>query len=272
MNENEILQTAIAAARQGRQVLLDYFGQLTQVSEKAHAGLVSEADLESERIISQYLREYSHEYAILGEESSFQNPDLSLSKPAKGGRWVVDPLDGTTNYVHRFPIFCISIGFEWQGEAHVGVVDVPVLDHTYTAIKGRGAWKNGSSIHVSECKQLKDSLLATGFFADNKPALAEQLKIFSKLVSEARGVRRAGAAAYDLCLVAEGVFDAFWEKNLQPWDTSAGSLLVQEAGGCVTDYLGGSFSAYGHSILASNGHLHAQVHQHLQKALSLSGL
>jgi myo-inositol-1(or 4)-monophosphatase len=254
------LTTALNASRQGRQVLLEYFGQLKKVQVKAHAGLVSEADIESERVIAAELARGLPGVAILGEEDAFAQKRETLQPTM----WVVDPLDGTTNYVHRFPIFCISIGLQWKGQPAIGVVDVPMLDKTYTCAKGQGAFVNGEPIRVSDRTRIEDSLLATGFFPDNVSAMKEQLAIFSNLVYLARGIRRAGAAAYDLCLVAEGVFDAFWEKNLKPWDTAAGSLMVREAGGVSWNYAGQDYQLGQDSILCGNPLVAPLIAQRIQ--------
>ena len=255
------LATALKASQLGRQVLLDYFGRLKKVQDKAQAGLVSEADVESERVIMAELKRAFPEVEVLGEEGAFASKQEKVSATS----WVVDPLDGTTNYVHSFPIFCISIGLQWQGELKVGVIDVPMLGKTYTCVAGKGAFVNGERIHVSQRRTIRESLLATGFFADNVSALKEQLQIFSDLVYEARGIRRAGAAAYDLCMVAEGVFDAFWEKNLKPWDTAAGALLVREAGGVAWTYSGGEYDLSCDSMLAGNPEVAALISKRIQK-------
>lgn len=247
----QALDAALAAARAGRKVLLDYFGKLKKVQEKAQAGLVSEADVESERVITQVLKAAFPDIPVLGEEGAFAAGDSRVPETA----WIVDPLDGTTNYVHGFHIFNISIGLQWRGELVVGVVDVPLLDQTYTAKKGGGAFVNGKPIRVSERKAIKDALLATGFFPDNINMLKEQLKIFSDIVFDARGIRRPGAAAYDLALVAEGVFDAFWEPNLKPWDAAAGVVLVREAGGVVTTYDGAPYRMGDVTLLSGNREL-----------------
>ena len=248
LNLIDALSTARRAAAAGRAVLLEYFGRLRKVEEKAFAGLVSEADLESERVIGEILRADFPHIPILGEEGAHASGD-SLCPPTA---WVVDPLDGTTNYVHGFHIFNVSIGLRWRGELVVGVIDVPMLDKTYWATKGGGAFANDEPIHVSTRHTVATALLATGFFPDQTDALKNQLKIFSSLVFEARGIRRAGAAAYDLCLVAEGVFDAFWEPNLKPWDAAAGVVLVREAGGVVWDYDGKDYDLGGPTLLAGN--------------------
>jgi myo-inositol-1(or 4)-monophosphatase len=250
---NAALSAAIKAARLGREVLLNYLGRLERVEEKFQQGLVSEADKESEKVIFDYLRKNFPSDLFLGEEST---ADVHNIQQVKGRRWVVDPLDGTTNYIHRFPVFCISISLEIDGEPQVGVIDVPLLGEVYTATKGGGARVNGQILKVSQSQQLKDTLLATGFFGDNEPVLKEQLKIFSQVVRKCRGIRRAGAAAYDLCMVARGVFDAYWEKGLKPWDSSAGVLLVREAGGVVSSYRGETYSPYHKTLLAGNPAVH----------------
>lgn len=251
MRELDLTQakaTATQAAMAGRKVLLHYFGNLKKVQEKEQAGLVSEADIESERVITEILRDAFPDIPVLGEESAFREQTSKVSDSC----WVVDPLDGTTNYVHGFHVFNVSIGLQWKGELVVGVVDVPLLNKTYSCAKGQGAFANGEKLSVSSRGRIKEALLATGFFPDNIVALKEQLKIFSELVFEARGIRRPGAAAYDLCLVAEGVFDAFWEPNLKPWDAAAGTLMVREAGGVVWNYDGEPYSLSDKTLLAGN--------------------
>ncbi len=247
------LYKAIKAAKLGREVLMHYFGRLEHIEEKFQAGLVSEADKESERVIFDYLRKNFPEDEFVGEESTL---DSTKIPPAKSkGRWIVDPLDGTTNYIHRFPIFCVSIGYEYMGKIQLAVIDVPMLKEVYTAIRGQGAFINGRRMQVSQTKTIKDSLLATGFFGDNEAQLEEQLKIFPPITRECRGVRRAGAAAYDLAQVARGVFDGYWEKGIKAWDAAAGILLVEEAGGKVCTYRGAPYDPYKRSIIATNSYL-----------------
>jgi myo-inositol-1(or 4)-monophosphatase len=248
----EVLKKALKAVRLGRQTLLKYYGHLQYIESKEMAGLVSEADRESEKIISQSLKLIDPTWEFLGEEESFLKGQESFPPSKTQGRWILDPLDGTTNYVHQFPVFCISLALEFDGELQLAIIDAPLLNETYTAIRGEGAFLNGKKIQVSQTSTLKDSLLATGFFADNKPALEEQLRVFTELVKECRGVRRPGAAAYDLCMVAKGTFDGFWEPNLKPWDVAAGQLLVEEAGGIVLNKKGERHSPYDTYIMASN--------------------
>lgn len=252
------LLAASEAADQARSLLLNYYGRLANIERKKMAGLVSEADKESEKLIAAKLLEKVPNSVFYGEEGVFeqeQEPEI----PQEGLCWVVDPLDGTTNYIHQFHIFCISIALLKDNKPVLGLIDVPMLDHRYVAVKDEGAYLNGKKISVSDTLTVSESLIATGFFADNKPALKEQLRIFNKVVRRARGVRRSGAAAYDLCMVAQGIFDGFWEKNLKPWDTAAGHLLVQEAGGMVTTYDGSDFHATEKSILASNKCIHNEL-------------
>ena len=171
------LQAAIKAASLGRAVLMSYFGNLEHISEKFMAGLVSEADKESEKVIQNYLKSQFPEYGFLGEESATEEALKEASKDKKG-IWIVDPLDGTTNYIHRMPIFCISIGLMVDGEIQVAVIDVPILQETYTALRGAGAHVNGRPLQIGQAQSLKESLICTGFFGENEPLLVEQLEIF----------------------------------------------------------------------------------------------
>lgn len=248
-----VLFKAIKAARLGRDVLLHYFGRLEHIEEKFQEGLVSEADKESERAIFDYLKKSFPEDEFVGEESTLDS--TKIPKAQAKGRWIVDPLDGTTNYIHRFPIFCVSIGYEYLGRIQVAVIDMPMLGEVYTAIRGRGAFVNGRRLQVSSTSTVKDSLLATGFIGDKEAQLQEQLRVFADVVRKCQGVRRAGAAAYDLTQVASGVFDGYWEKGIKPWDSAAGILMVEEAGGVVCTYRGKEYTPYKNSIIATNAKL-----------------
>jgi myo-inositol-1(or 4)-monophosphatase len=255
----DALYAAILAARLGREVLLKYNGNLHKIEKKFQAGLVSEADKESERAIFDFLRKKFPQDEFLGEESAHTQTRVQAPVTGPHGRWVVDPLDGTTNYIHQFPIYCVSIGYEVNGQTQVAVVDVPALGEVYTAVRGCGAFVNGKKISVSQTGELSEAFLATGFFNEVEERLQEQLKLFGKIIRECRAVRRAGAAAYDLCLVARGVFDGYWEKGIQPWDSAAGMLLVEEAGGIVTTYEGGKYTPYSDSIIAANPKISAHL-------------
>lgn len=268
MDYKKHLHVGIKACRAGREVLLYYLGHLSKVQEKHHAGLVSEADQESEKVISQILSQEFPETEFLGEESAYEGKTVANGRAGSRGRWILDPLDGTTNYIHGFSYFCISLAFEHESDIKVGVIDIPMLGETYTSVRGQGAFVNGQPLHVSTTKNLKDSLLATGFFADDVVCLDEQLRIFSDLVRKCRGVRRAGAAAIDLCMVARGVFDAYWERNLKPWDAAAGQLLVEEAGGKVWTYRGMVYDPYKNSLIASNPFLAPILVENLQSYIN----
>ncbi|MBV2168784.1 MAG: inositol monophosphatase [Bdellovibrio sp.] len=267
-----VLGQAIKAVSLGREVLLNYFGNLEHIEEKFQAGLVSEADKESERVIAEHLKKNFPSIEFLGEETfaAKHAPGAKVQAEPAGpeGRWILDPLDGTTNYIHRFPIFCISLALEMNGEIQLAVIDVPILKETYTAIRGQGAFVNGRPLRVSKTKELKKALLATGFVAEHEHVISEQLKVFDEMVRKCRGVRRPGAAAYDLTQVARGVFDGYWERNIQPWDAAAGILLVKEAGGIVETYRRDEYNPYKNSIVAGNVDVVRELQKVLQNHLS----
>lgn len=267
MNWGQVLSQAIKAVSLGRAVLLNYFGNLEHIEEKFQAGLVSEADKESERVIADHLKKNFPTIEFLGEETfaAANVPGAKVQWQPAGaeGRWILDPLDGTTNYIHRFPIFCISLGLEINGQIQLAVIDVPIFNETYTAIRGQGAFVNGRPLKVSKNNELKKALLATGFVAEHENIITEQLNVFSDMVRKCRGVRRPGAAAYDLTQVARGVFDGYWERNIQPWDSAAGILLVEEAGGIVETYRGEKYTPYKNSIVAGT----PEVVREIQKVI-----
>lgn len=252
----KVLQTATKAALVGGLVTMKYFKRLKQVSSKKGAGLVSEADRESEAIIKDIVLSRFPHHQFLGEEGG-------MTSGASQYLWHVDPLDGTTNYIHGFPFFCVSIGVEVNGELEVGVVHAPLLKQTFVASRGGGAFLNGKSISVSQASKIEDSLLATGFSYSGRKLIKSEMRDFENLSQSARGIRRAGSAALDFCMVACGVFDGFWERGLSSWDTAAGTLLVREAGGLVTDFKGKAFDLKQSSVVAAN----PKVHKALLKRL-----
>lgn len=241
----EALEVAFEAADCAGEVLKKHYGRLAQVDEKFQAGLVSEADRESETVIKEILFRRFPNHQILGEETG-----LSGAEASENALWMIDPLDGTTNYVHRVPFFCISLGLEVDGELVMGVVDAPLLGSRYHAVRGEGAFLNGRPISVSKRTQFREGLFATGFSSSDH-TLDQQMEMVSHVIRHARGIRRLGAAALDLCFVAEGIFDGFWERNLQPWDTAAGALIAREAGGVATDFSGRDFEPRMRSILCA---------------------
>jgi myo-inositol-1(or 4)-monophosphatase len=221
------------------------------VHKQATTDLVTEFDRRSEELIVGAITAQFPGDSILAEEGG------ALDRGER--RWLVDPLDGTTNFAHGLPFFCVSIGLEIGGRPEVGVVALPALDWIFAAARGQGATMNGRPIRVSETKNLSESLLATGFPYDNATSPENNFERFVHLYKCTQGVRRVGAAALDLCMVAAGWMDGYWERKLKPWDMCAGAVLVEEAGGRVTDYRGAPFSPHRPEIVASNGHIHEQL-------------
>jgi myo-inositol-1(or 4)-monophosphatase len=248
--ENAAVNAALAAGR----VLRKHFGKPISIREKDNSTLVTNADVEAEETSIKILLKKFPDFGVLAEESDpRESRDL--------GRWVIDPLDGTTNFVHRFPMFCVSIAAEWNGEVVVGVIYHPILREMTVAVRGQGARVNGKLMHVSKSKQLRSALLTTGFTHEKQELLHREIGAFERISAIARAVRRPGSAALDLAYTGRGVFDGFWERNLSPWDVAAGSLIVEEAGGKVTDFKGNPFSIHNREILASNGILHNSLIQ-----------
>lgn len=254
---NHLASTAVKAALASAEVLMRYFNKSLDVREKQGAGLVTQADTRAEAAALKVLRKAFPSFGVLAEESG--------QSDGTEGRWIIDPLDGTTNFVHGFPMFCVSIAAEAEGELQVGVIYHPVLKDLYVAIRGKGALLNGKRIRVSKTSSLSDSLLTTGFTYRKDEWLKQEMDAFENLSKVARAVRRPGSAALDLAYVARGVFDGFWERRLSPWDVAAGALLVQEAGGKVTDFADSRFQVDKGEILASNGTLHEALRNGLGK-------
>lgn len=245
-----LTQAALAAGK----VLSRYHERAFKVSEKDGAGLVTEVDLASEKAAMRILKRARPDFTFLSEEAS---PEAA--RAPEGGRWILDPLDGTTNFVHGFPMFCVSIAAEWKGQILAGVVHAPILRDTYAAAKGLGARINGKPMRVSKTKNLKDSLLTTGFTYRKDEWLRREMEAFERLSGTARAIRRPGSAALDLAYVARGVFDGFWERRLSPWDVAAGLILVEEAGGRVSNFRDQDFDIHCREIIATNGKLHSDL-------------
>jgi myo-inositol-1(or 4)-monophosphatase len=243
---------ALAAAKAAGEIQTGLFGNLKDIRKKGEIDLVTEADIRSEKAIVKILRENFPDDGFLTEESAAIAGNSERV-------WIIDPLDGTTNYAHSFPFFAVSIALQVKDEIVVGTVFNPVLDELFQAKKGQGATLNGSSIGVTPTTSLKESLLATGFPYSIHKDYRDVLSIFEQMLIRAQGVRRPGAASIDLCYVASGRFDGFWEQGLNPWDTAAGSLIVQEAGGMVSDYKGEAYSPYQKTILAANPHIFKEM-------------
>ena len=255
----QMLDVAIEAAKEAGKFLRLNLGKVKEIQRKIgqETNLVTEIDRQSEQLIIGIIKRHFPQHDFLGEESGFRfaEPDGTKEKKSEY-KWIIDPLDGTTNYTHHFPCFAISIGLERKGELILGVVYDPNLDELFTAEKGRGAFVNGKRMSVSKSDALIRSLLVTGFPYNIKDNPDHAIEHFVNFLKEAQAVRRMGSAAIDLAYVAAGRIDGFWEVSLNSWDVAAGVLLVKEAGGKVTDFVGNPHSIYQKPILASNGIVH----------------
>ena len=250
-----------AIAREGGALLMHYFQKHIKIEYKGDADLVTAADRASETLIRERIQQQFPGHDVLGEEQG-------LNDQGSDYRWYVDPLDGTTNFAHGYPVFCVSMALEHRELEHresqkpaeriAGVVYDPTRDELFSAEQGRGAHLNGAAIHVSQAAQLKESLLATGF-PSHKRHMNPNIHFYQQLTLRSHGVRRAGAAALDLAYVAAGRVDAFWEFNLNPWDTAAGALLVLEAGGAMVRFDGTPFRLDSQEVLATNGLLTEEI-------------
>jgi myo-inositol-1(or 4)-monophosphatase len=225
------------------------------VSKKGEIDLVTEVDLECERMCRTVIAERFPEHDVLAEEQG------TGSSAARGSRyrWIFDPLDGTTNYAHGLPIFCASLGLEIDGRVQVGAIYDPTRKELFTGERGHGSFLNGRRLQVSDTGALGDALLVTGFPYDVREHTGDLVQMFAAFLGRARAVRRLGSAALDLCYVAAGRFEGFWEQHLKPWDVAAGGLIAEEAGGRVTGMDGSPFDPAAAHLVASNGHVHAQM-------------
>ncbi len=247
-----IKTVAIDAARQAGAILTQYAKNGFRVEHKDALNLVTDADTHSEQAVVDAIGRTFPDHEILAEERG-QAGNKSAFK------WIIDPLDGTTNFAHGFPAYAVSIGVEYQGRCILGVVFDPTRQELFVGEAGGGATLNGKPIRVSPTPKLDGALLVTGFAYDIRVSKQNNLDHFANFALRAQGMRRMGAAAIDLCYVACGRFDGFWELKLNPWDTAAGSLMVAEAGGRMSDFRGEPFSIYGIELVASNGLIHHEM-------------
>jgi myo-inositol-1(or 4)-monophosphatase len=247
-----LLATAVEAVVRAGELQMARVGTSLRIDKKGAIDLVTEVDLEVERMFRALIAERFPDHDILAEE-------LGQSRTGSRYRWVFDPLDGTTNYAHGLPIFCSTLALERDGEAIVGAVFDPNRRELFTAERGVGAWLNGEPLRVSTSDALSESLLVTGFPYDLRDRLDDILGLFAGFLREARAVRRLGSAAIDLCWVAAGRMDGFWEQGLHAWDTAAGALIVAEAGGRVTTLDGGAWLPASGQCLATNGRIHDRM-------------
>lgn len=253
-NLKDLLDVAIKAAKTGGLILKRYWKDESHldVDEKGKNDFVTQVDRDSEKEIVSFLRSRFPDHDIVAEE---------FSRDKKGSRflWLIDPLDGTTNYINRFPMFCVSISLLIDGEISIGAVHDPLRDETFQAIKGQGAFLNAKKISVTHPESLSGCLLATGFPFKEQHRIKNYLESFERFMRLTAGVRRAGSAALDLCYTAAGIFDGFWEMGLSPWDIAAGALFIREAGGVVTDFQGGDRFLDTGDIIAAPPAVHREM-------------
>jgi myo-inositol-1(or 4)-monophosphatase len=246
------LEVARRAAREAGEVLKNLFGRVAHVTKKGRTDLVTEADFEAEKIIMDIIHKSFPQDGFVAEEAGERDTDASRI-------WFIDPLDGTVNFAHAFPFFAVSIGLQVNEDVVLGVVFNPYMDEFFEAAKGSGAFLNGKAIHVSTTSDLVDSLLAVGFPYNLHEDPHRVMDHMKKMAVRAQAIRRPGSAAIDLCYVAAGKLDGYWEEGLKPWDTAGGIIIVREAGGIVSDYYGNRFSPDKGTIVASNPFIHAPM-------------
>ena len=256
----ELVAKAEAIAREAGALLREFFHRGVHTEYKGDVDLVTEADRASEKLITERLHTVFPSHGVYGEEGTRKGLDCEY-------RWYIDPLDGTTNFAHGFPVFCVVLGCERRkaglkpeedGEMVAGVIYDPLRDELFSAERGKGSLLNGKPIHVSKTKALQESLVATGFPSQKRHA-SPNVHFYQEFTLRSHGVRRAGSAALDMAYVAAGRLEGFWEFKLNPWDTSAGYLIVEEAGGKVTHFDGGKFTLDSREVLATNGLIHEEM-------------
>lgn len=246
----DFLQPMQELAREAGGLLISFFGKVA-IEYKGDADLVTQADRSSEKMIVERIRKQWPDHDLLGEEGS-------RTETGSDYRWYIDPLDGTTNFAHGYPVFCVSLGLDYKGKRIAGVIYDPTRDEMFSAAQDSGSQLNGRALRVSKTARLAEALVATGF-PSHKRHKNPNIHFYHQITLRSHGVRRAGSAALDLCYVACGRYDAFWEFNLNPWDTAAGVLIVEEAGGKVTNFSEGPFTIDSRQVVASNGLLHGEL-------------
>ena len=256
-----MLDFTIETAKEAGSILMKHFGNISSIERKSSdIDLLTIADTESEAFIINRIKATYSQHQIITEESN-------LIEGRSEYNWVIDPLDGTTNFVHNLPIFAVSIGLQYKKETILGVVYNPAADKCFFAEKHGGAFLNNKPIHITSCNTLCDSLLVTGFPYIHDKKWEKCFVLFKNLYDKTQGIRRLGAAALDFCFVAMGRFDGFWEFGLQPWDVCAGALILKEAGGRVSDWDGTPMSINGNRVLGTNGHIHGEMMKVLRQEL-----
>lgn len=276
MNDALLKMARQAAVAAGALLRLN-FDRPHDITLKGVIDPVTESDLQSQEIIISLIRQAFPDHAILAEEDlPGSGGDGGAAGPGEKGaashRWIIDPLDGTVNYAHGFPMFCVSVACEVAGRLEVGVIYDPLREELFEARRGGGAWLNGRRLAVSGTDRLEAALLVTGFPYNIRERLPATVARLRNMIARAQGVRRAGSAALDLAYVAAGRFDGFWEEGLKPWDTAAGVLLVTEAGGRLSTFEGGAYDIFAPSIVATNGRVHEAMLAALKIEPEVAGL
>ena len=261
MNHTGLLDFALETAKEAGSILIQHFGKISTVKRKStDIDLLTIADTESEVFILSKIKTTFPQHHIISEESD-------ITKGSSEYRWIIDPLDGTTNFFHNLPIFAVSIGLQYKEETILGVVYNPVADKCFFAENNSGAFLNGEPIYPTSTNTLSESLLVTGFPYIQDDRWEKGFELFKEFYGKTQGVRRLGAAALDFCFVAMGRFDGFWEFGLQPWDVCAGALILEEAGGRVSDWDDSPMPFNATRIMASNNHIHGKMKNILGKDL-----
>jgi myo-inositol-1(or 4)-monophosphatase len=269
MDLDKSREIALKAAKEAAKFIASRVGQIRQIDYKSAYNIVTDVDKGSEAIIIEIIRSAFPNDTILAEEGGGQGDGVQSAKFDSTRRWLIDPLDGTTNFTHAYPFFAVSIGLEIDGQMQIGVVLNPINNELFFAQKGCGAFLNDEPIKVSDIDDLEASLLATGFPADTATSKHRNIEAFTHVTNVSHGVRRDGSAALDLCFVACGRLDGFWEMKLAPWDVAAGSLIVNEAGGKVSNLENGEHDFASGHILATNQLIHDQIVAALESSRSL---
>lgn len=266
LSRSRLKKTLFRTLKEAGALLKRSISKIQSITYKSESNLVTHTDRQAEELIIRRIRRDFPNHDILAEEAttSGRKPPLA-SRRASPCKWIVDPLDGTTNFAHTFPVACVSIAFEREGEVILGGVFDPYRNELFFAEKNRGATLNSKRIRVSRVMNLRESLLCTGFPYDRKYFAETYLRIFGAYMTKSHGIRRTGSAAIDICYVACGRFDGFWELKLNPWDTAAASLICEEAGGRLTDFSGRPYSIYVPEVLASNGRIHKEMLRTLRR-------
>ena len=258
-----MINTAIKAANSASKILIENFGKITSedIVEKKRNDFLTFVDEKAEETIIKILRTAFPDHSILAEESGFNKQESDFE-------WIIDPLDGTKNYISGIPVFSIAIALRHKDQMQIGVILDPVRNEIFSAERGKGAFLNGNKIQVSDRKSLENCLLATGFPFKQKEVLPQYINAFEEIFNQSSGMRRMGSAAIDLAYVAAGRVEGFWEFGLSPWDMAAGSLIVEEAGGMVTDFRGNDSYLTNGCFTATNGHIHQDLIHIIQKHFS----